>query len=96
MTANFRFIAHAPERKPHEFAARRARNRFTETGLADSGRANKAKNRSFRIFHQLTDGQVFEDAVFDLLEPIVVFVEDLFGAMARSGLLFLRIASEVK
>ena len=91
MTANFRFVAHAAKRQTHKLAAGGARNRFTQTGFADSRRADKAENRTLRILHQLPHGEILENAFLDLLQTVVIFVENLFSLgqiLDLFGLLF--------
>ncbi len=46
-----------------------------ERRLADAGRADEAQNRSLQRLHALLHRQVLENALFDLLEPVVVFLE---------------------
>src|ERR1700674_863814 len=49
MTTNLRFVTDAAQRKAHKLSASRAGNRFSQTRLADSRRADKTENRAFRI-----------------------------------------------
>ena len=51
MTANLSFVTDAAQRKAHKLSASCARNRFSQTRLADSRRADKTENRAFRILH---------------------------------------------
>ena len=48
-----------------------------QRGLADARRTDKAEDRPLRVFYQLPHGKEFQDAVLDLLQPIVLFVEHL-------------------
>ncbi len=75
MPANFRFVADAAERNPHELAVHRARDRLAERGLADTWGADEAEDRPLHVALQLPDGQVLDDAVLDLVEVVVVLVE---------------------
>ena len=79
MAANLGFITHAAKRQPHKLSSSRARNRLAETGLADSRRTNETENRSLRVLYQLSYGQVFEDAIFDLFQTVVIFVQNFLG-----------------
>ena len=77
MAADFGLVAHAAERNADELAVERAGDRAAERCLADAGRADEAEDRPLHLLPaQLAHGQVLEDALLDLLEIVVVFVED--------------------
>ena len=76
VAADLGFVAHAAERQAHELAVHRARDRLGERGLADARRADERENRRLRLLDQRAHGEELEDALLDLLEPVVVFVED--------------------
>src|SRR5258708_19695713 len=78
MTANLSFVTDAAERKAHKLSARRARNRFSETRLANSRGADETEDRAFWIFHQLPHGQILENAILDFLHPVIIFVKNFF------------------
>ena len=82
MAADLGLVAHAAERDAHELAAERAGDRAAERGLADARRADEAEDRAAGVRLQLAHGEVFEDALLDLLEVVVVLVEHL---PARAG-----------
>ena len=86
VTADLRLVAHAAERQPHELAARGARDRLGERGLADAGRAGQGQDRPPRLAHEGAHGQELEDAVLDLVQPVVVFVEDRLRALQVAAL----------
>ena len=86
VAADLRFVTHAAERQPHELAVHRARDRLGERGLADSGRARERQDRRLRLLDQRADREELQDAVLDLLEPVVVLVEDGFGALEVAAL----------
>ena len=79
MAADFRFIAHAAQRHADELAAGRLGDRHAERSLAHAGRSDEAENRAFGIFHQLADGEKFEDALLDFLQAIMIFVQSFLG-----------------
>ena len=86
VAADLRLVAHAAERQPHELAVHRARS----TWRARSCRLREARERQdrrLRLLDQRADGEELEDAVLDLLEPVVVLVEDLLGALQVAALL---------
>ena len=70
-------VAHAAEAHAHELAARGARDRLAERGLADAGRADQAKDRALQLVGAVLHREIFDDAVLDLLQPVMILVEDL-------------------
>ncbi len=81
MTANLRLIAHAAQREADELAARGLGDRHAERGLADARRSDEAEDRTLGILDQLAHGEKFEDALLDLFEAVVIFVQNLFGVV---------------
>jgi hypothetical protein len=79
MAANFGFIANATERDANEFASGSMADGHGQGSLADARRTYEAENGAFGVFYQLANGQELQDAVFDFLEAVVLFVENLFG-----------------
>ena len=80
MAADFGFVAHAAQRHADELAAGGFRDRHPQRSLAHSRRSDEAQDRALGILDQLPHRQEFQDAVFDLFQTVVVFVQDLFGA----------------
>ncbi len=81
MAANFSFVAHAAKRHAHEFSSRGAADRHGQRSLAHARRPEEAENRAFRILHELADGEIFQNALFDFLQAVMIFGEDFFGAL---------------
>src|SRR6185295_4403133 len=77
--ANLGFVSHAAERYPDELSAGCPRDRTAERRLADPRRSDEAKNRSFNFADEALDGEILENAFFDLLQSEMVFFEDFFG-----------------
>ena len=77
VAADLGLVAHAAQRHADELAAQRPRDRLAERGLADAGRPDEAEDRPARLWRELADRQVLEDALLHLLEAVVVLVEDL-------------------
>ena len=81
VAADLGLVANAAERHAHELAPERARDRSPERGLADPGRADEAQDRPLldaaALARQLEHAEVLEDAIFDVLEAVVILVEDL-------------------
>ena len=81
MSADLRLVAHAAEGDADELAVEGAGDGAAERGLADAGRSDEAEDRPLHLLAaQLAHGEVFEDALLDLLEVVVILVEDLAGA----------------
>ena len=74
MAADFGFVAHAAQRHAHELASRGAADRRGQRSFAHARRPEEAENRAFRILHQLADGEIFEDALLDLFQAVVILV----------------------
>ncbi len=79
MPADLGFIAHATERHPNELAVGRTRDRLPERRLADARGPHQAQDRRLQLVDSLLHGKVFEDAVLDLLEAVVIVVQHLLG-----------------
>ena len=81
MPADLGLVAHAAERLAHELAPERARDRTAERGLAGAGRADEAEDGRAGVGLELADHEVFEDALLDLLQAVVVLVEHRAGVL---------------
>ena len=79
MAADLRLVAHAAERHAHELAPRRLGDRLAERRLADAGRADEAEDRSRQLVGALLHGEIFDDALLDLVEAEMIGVEDRLG-----------------
>ena len=79
MTADFSFIAYATQRHAHKLPSRSLGDGHSQRRLAYSRRSNKAQNGSLGILDQLPDGEKFKNALLDLLQPIMIFVEHFLG-----------------
>ena len=79
VTANLGFVAHAAQAGAHKLAPRRPRNGFAQRGFTHTRRSDQAQNRTFDSLCFLLHRQVFQNALFDLFQTVVVFVQNLFG-----------------
>ncbi len=77
MAADLRLIAHAAERHAHELAIGGARHALAERGLADARWTDQAQDRALDLLDPLQHGQIFDDALLDLVEAVVILVQDL-------------------
>ena len=79
VATDFRLVSHSAKRKSDKLPTGCARDRPRERGLAGAGRAGKTQDCAGRFPHQLTNGEEFENPVFDLFQPVVVVVQHLFS-----------------
>ena len=75
----FRLVVQTTKAQALEAPAHGAGDGLPEGGFADAGRANETQDRRFRSRVQLHDRQRLENAFFDVLEPVVIFVENGLG-----------------
>ena len=79
MPPDFGLVAHAAQGHTHIFAPGGLGHRLPQRGLAHARRAHQAQNRRLHLVHALLHCKVFQDAVLDLFQTVVVFVQHLFG-----------------
>ena len=75
VTAQFGFIVQAAEAHALELPAHRTGDGLPQRGLADARRPDEAEYRRVGVRIQLHHGQGFENALLDVFEPVMVFVE---------------------
>ena len=78
MSANLRLVTDAAQRRTHELPARRPRHGACQRRLANARRAYEAQDRRMLLLRELVDGKVFENALLDLLESVVILIQDSF------------------
>src|SRR5208282_744308 len=76
VAADLCLVAHAAERHADELATGRLRDRLAERSLADAGRPDEAEDRAGQLVGALLDGEIFDDALLDLVEAEMVSIED--------------------
>ena len=79
MAADLGLIAHAAQGHANIFTPRRLGNRLPKRGFSNAWGANKTKNGCLDLVDPLLHSKVFQDAIFDLVEPVVILVEHLLG-----------------
>ena len=77
MTADLCFVAHPAETNPHKFAAERVGDRLAETGFAHAGRPQKTKDRAVPLRIEFSHGEIFDQALLNFFQIVVVAIEDL-------------------
>ena len=81
MAANLRLIADASEGLPHEVPAGRSGDRSGQGGLAHSRWTHETQNGTLLSVHEAAHCQMLQDAILDLFEPEVIFVEHRLGSL---------------
>ena len=76
VSAYLRLVVHAAQTHAHELAPGGARDALAERGLAHAGRAGETEDGRLALRVELAHGEVFEDAILDLLQAVVVLVEN--------------------
>ncbi len=76
MTANFSLVVHTAKAETHELSTQSTRDRTAQARFAHTWRANQTKDRSLRFLFQLSHSQSFNNALFYLLKPIVILVQN--------------------
>src|SRR4051794_26399446 len=79
MAADLSLVPHATQRAAHEFLVQRLGDGLSQARLTDAWRARKANDLPLGVVRQRADSQILQDALFDILKPVVVLFEDLFS-----------------
>src|SRR5207244_629557 len=74
--ADLRFVVRAAQAHAHELAPGRPGDALAERGLAHPGRADEAQDRALARRIELAHRKIFENALLDLFQTVVVIVED--------------------
>src|SRR5206468_3317504 len=77
MAANFGLVADAAQAHPHELAVRGTGDRLAKRRLAHARRTDEAQDRPLELVDALLDGEVFDNALLDLLEAVMIGIERL-------------------
>ena len=77
--ADLCLVTHAAQRHAHVLAAGGLGHGLAQRGLAHARGANQTQDRRLHLVHALLHGKVFQDAVLDALQAVVVLVQDAFG-----------------
>ena len=81
MTADFRLVAHAAERHLHELPPNCLGDCANDGCFAHAGRADEAQNRAAHILLELEHRQIFDNALLDLLQPVMILRQHLPRAL---------------
>jgi hypothetical protein len=86
MAFDLGLVAHAADREAVELAPQRLGDRLADRGFADAGRANQQQDRTGHFAAHGANGEEFDDAFLYIVEAIVVAIQNLACAFARSTL----------
>ena len=75
MAADFGLVTHAAQRYARKFALNRLGNAACQTRLAHARRTNQTKNRATCALRQRTHGKIFQNALLNLLQSIMVCIQ---------------------
>ena len=76
MPTNFCFVPNPAQGQPHKAAPQGPRNGLPERRFAYPRRADKTENGTLHLLLELADAQIFQNPLFNRLQPIVVLVQD--------------------
>ena len=96
VAADLRLVVHAAEGDARELAVRGVGNAHGNARLAGARRADKAQHAALDIGRELAHGQILRDAVLDLLQPEVLFVEHLARGAHVEPLLGARVPRQLE
>src|SRR5262245_380268 len=86
VAADLGFVVYPAQAHAHELAPGSFRNALAERGLAHPRGTDEAQDRALAGRIQLAHGEIFENALLDLLEPIVIGLENATGVRDVDGL----------
>ena len=79
VAADFALVVHAAQGHTHVFAAGGFGDGLAERGFAHARGADKAEDGAFEFFAAFLHRQIFQDALFDFFQTVVVGVEHQIG-----------------
>ena len=79
--ADFGFVVHAAQGNANELAAQARAMDLPKEVLPTPGGPTKQRMGPLRSRFKLKDGQIFEHALLDFFQVVVVFIQDLLGAL---------------
>ena len=80
MAPNFGLVPHTAQTDANKLAPRGLRHRFPKRGFPNTRRAHKTKDRPLHLGRTCLHREIFDNALFDLLKPVMIRIQNLFGA----------------
>ena len=79
MSADFALVAHAAQRHADVFTPCGFGDAFAQRRFAHPRGTDQAQNRTFQLIGAFLHGKVFQNALFDFFQAVVVFIEHQIG-----------------
>lgn len=79
MTLDLGDIGQPSYRESVKLPVERSSDTLADTGFPYTWRSNHADDFPFDGTSQFTDSQEFKDSIFDILQSVVIFIQDLSG-----------------
>ena len=79
MPLDLGLVPHAADREAEKALIEGSGDGTTDARLADPGRTDKAEDGALGILLELAHREILEDAILDVLEPVVIVLEDILG-----------------
>ena len=83
MTLDLRHVRQATDGEAEELPVESPSDRLANRSLSDTRGTNETDDLAFDCTSELADSEEFQDAVFDVLEAIVIFVKSFSGMCNR-------------
>ncbi len=80
VTTDLRLVAHATQGHARELAVGGAGDGPAQGGLAHTGWPHQAQDRALELLHPLLHREIFQDALLDLLQAIMILFQHRLGA----------------
>lgn len=84
-------VGETADREAEKLSVQSPGDRLANAGLSNSGRTDEADDLPFYCTAQLSDGEELKNAVFDVCETVMVFIEDFDSVL--DGEVLLRVLS---
>ena len=81
MPLYLRDVRQTTDRKPEELPIERASDRLANRGLANTGRTDETQNLALHGTAQLAHSQKLQNPILHVLQPVMILVERLPGAL---------------
>src|SRR5687768_1967340 len=96
MTSHFRLVMHATQRHAHEGPLQCPCDALAERSLAYPRWPDKAQDRSAPLRLQLLNGQEFNNALLDALQPEMIVFENLACGIEVDGCIFRELPGQLR
>ena len=81
VSLDFRLVPHSPHGKAEEGLVHGAGNGAAHAGLSHAGRPHQDDDGALAVLLQLSHRQILQDALFHIVQPVVVLLQDGTGLL---------------